>query len=117
MFLHDAQSGAGDDVEFQNQVDFYAARCAAAAPGPGPDTAARRSTRYAVQILAGKSAPQVDEMLTRLKTLGYTAHVVRDTIGYLKVRVGPYASRDAAQRVQAQLKARLGGQPFVVEEP
>jgi hypothetical protein len=119
MFLHDAQSGAGEDVEFRNQVAFYAARCATASPGPGPgrDTAARRGPRFAVQILAGKSAPQVDEMLTRLKTLGYTAHVVRDTVGYLKVRVGPYASRDAAQRVQAQLKARLGGQPFVVEEP
>jgi hypothetical protein len=118
-FLRDAQSGAGDDVEFRNQVAFYAARCAApsAATGAGSDTGARRGTRFAVQILAGKSAPQVDEMLSRLKSLGYTAHVVRDTTGYLKVRVGPYASHDAAQRVQTQLKARLGGQPFVVEEP
>ncbi len=118
-FLRDAQSGAGDDVEFRNQVAFYAARCAASAStaGAGSDTGARRGTRFAVQILAGKSAPQVDEMLTRLKSLGYTAHVVRDTTGYLKVRVGPYPSHDAAQRVQTQLKARLGGQPFVVEEP
>jgi cell division septation protein DedD len=43
--------------------------------------------------------------------------VARDSTGYLKVRVGPYLSRDAAQRALAQLKARLGGQPFVVEEP
>lgn len=118
-FLRDAQTGAGDDVEFRNQVAFYAARCAApvSATGAAADTGARRGTRFAVQVLAGKSAPQVDEMLTRLKSLGYTAHVVRDTTGYLKVRVGPYPSHDAAQRVQAQLKARLGGQPFVVEEP
>lgn len=118
-FLRDAQTGAGDDVEFRNQVAFYAARCAApvSATGTAADTGARRGTRFAVQVLAGKSAPQVDEMLTRLKSLGYTAHVVRDTTGYLKVRVGPYPSHDAAQRVQAQLKARLGGQPFVVEEP
>lgn len=120
-FLQQAQSGAGDDVEFRNQVAFYAARCATAGPvsGPGLDTGAgtRRVTRFGVQILAGKSAPEIDEMLTRLKTLGYTAHVVRDTTGYLKVRVGPYATREAAQRAQAQLKVRLGGQPFVVEEP
>jgi tetratricopeptide (TPR) repeat protein len=118
-FLRDAQNGTGDDVEFRNQVAFYAARCAApaSATGAGSDTGTRRGTRFAVQILAGKSAPQVDEMLTRLKSLGYTAHVVRDTTGYLKVRVGPYPSHDAAQRVQTQLKARLGGQPFVVEEP
>jgi len=100
-------------------VSFYAARCptAPSVPVSAPDSVARRGSRFAVQILAGKSAPQVDEMLTRLKTLGYSAHVVRDTTGYLKVRVGPYPSRDAAQRVQAQLKTRLGGQPFVVEEP
>jgi cell division septation protein DedD len=55
-------------------------------------------------------------MLTRLKTMGYNAYVVRDSTGYLKIRVGPYPSREAAQRIQAQLKTRLGGQPFVVEE-
>jgi hypothetical protein len=120
-FLQQAQRGAGDDVEFRNQIAFYAARCPTAGPasGPGLDTGAgaRRATRFGVQVLAGKSAPEIDEMLTRLKTLGYTAHVVRDSSGYLKVRVGPYATRDAAQRAQAQLKVRLGGQPFVVEEP
>jgi len=35
----------------------------------------------------------------------------------LKIRVGPYPSREAAQQTQAQLKTRLGGQPFIVEEP
>lgn len=114
-FLRDAQGGVGDDVEFRNQVAFYAARCAGTAPAAGRP--ATGGGRFAVQILAGKSAPQVDEMLTRLKGFGYAAHVVRDSTGYLKVRVGPYASRDAAQRAQTQLKARLGGQPFVVEEP
>jgi sporulation related protein len=118
-FLQDAQSGAGDDVEFRNQVAFYSARCptTSSLPVSAPDTVAKRGSRFAVQVLAGKSAPQVDEMLTRLKSLGYAAHVVRDSTGYLKVRVGPYPTHDAAQRVQAQLKTRLGGQPFVVEEP
>jgi len=115
-FLRNAQRGTGDDVEFRNQVAFYTARCAGTAPAAPPVTTTTRGG-FAVQVLAGKSAPQVDEILTRLKGLGYAAHVVRDSTGYLKVRVGPYASRDAAQRAQAQLKARLGGQPFVVEEP
>lgn len=116
-FLRDAQSGTGDDVEFRNQVAFYSARCTGVTPVAAPAPTTTRGGRFAVQVLAGKSAPQVDEMLTRLKGLGFTAHVVRDSTGYLKVRVGPYASRDAAQRAQTQLKARLGGQPFVVEEP
>jgi len=119
-YVRDAQGGAGDDVEFKNQVSFYAERCQAPATSTTPagsDTVTRHGQRYAVQILAGKSAPQVDDMLSRLKSLGYTAHVVRDSTGYLKVRVGPYATREAAQRAQGQLKARLGGAPFVVEEP
>lgn len=117
-FLRDAQNGTGGDVEFRNQVAFYAARCGTGAPGaPVPATTTTTRHGFAVQILAGKSAPQIDAMLTQLKSLGYTAYVVRDSIGYLKVRVGPYASRDAAQRAQARLKTRLGGQPFIVGEP
>lgn len=116
-YLRDAEAGAGDDVEFRNQVRFYAARCGPSTTVvPPPDSTPRR-VRFSVQVLAGKSAPQIDEMLTRLKGMGYTTHVVRDSTGYLKIRVGSYASREAAQRSLAQLKARLGGQPFVVEEP
>lgn len=115
-YLHEASAGAGDDVEFNNQVSFYAARCVAATTTTVDSTAARRG-RFAVQVLAGKSAPQIDEMLTRLKGMGYSAHVVRDSTGYLKIRVGPYATRDLAQRTSVQLKARVGGQPFIVEEP
>jgi len=31
--------------------------------------------------------------------------------------VGHYATREQAQQAQRRLKTRLGGQPFVVEEP
>lgn len=126
--IQQALDGAGDDVEFKNQVSFYAARCngraatAAAPPPPGADTArggAGGGQRlYAVQVLAVKSAAQVDDMLTRLKVMGFQdARVVRDSTGFFKVRVGRYASRDEAQRVQQRLKTRVGGQPFVVDEP
>ncbi|HET9707085.1 MAG TPA: SPOR domain-containing protein [Gemmatimonadales bacterium] len=122
-YIRDALAGAGDDIEFKNQVGFYSERCQAsstsvAATSTSVDTQARRATgRFGVQVLMGKSAPQIDDMLNRLKTLGYAAHVVRDSSGYMKVRVGPYPTRDAAQRAQGQLKTRFGGQPFLVEEP
>jgi hypothetical protein len=117
-YVRDALAGAGDDVEFKNQVSFYAARCAVPeAATPAADSAPRGAPRFAVQVLAGKSAPQIDEMLTRLKTMGYDAHVARDSTGLFKVRVGRYATRDEAQRARARLKVRLGGQPFVVAEP
>lgn len=129
--IQEALAGAGDDVEFKNQVSFYASRCGASSPPapvapttpPPTDTthpaapAAAPVRGFGVQVLAVKSAAQVDAMLTRLKVMGFTARVVRDTSGLIKVRVGPYPTRTEAQRQQALLKARLGGQPFVVEEP
>jgi septal ring-binding cell division protein DamX len=100
----------------------------AAAPPPGsaapagdsqtkPPVAATPPSAYAVQVLAVKSATQVDEMLTRLKVMGFDARVVRDTSGLFKVRVGRYATREQAVLAQRRLKTRLGGQPFVVEQP
>jgi hypothetical protein len=124
--IQQALDGAGDDVEFRNQVSFYAARCnspaaTAASPPPGADTRAPAGggqRLYAVQVLAVKSAVQVDDMLTRLKVMGFQdARVVRDSTGFFKVRVGRYATREEAQRVQQRLKTRMGGQPFVVDEP
>ena len=123
--IQDALDGARDDVEFKNQVAFYSPRCAGlAAANTAPADTARSTTAtpaggatYAVQVLAVKSAPQVDDLLSRLKVMGFDARVVRDTSGLFKVRVGRYATREEAQRAQRRLKTRLGGQPFVVEEP
>jgi hypothetical protein len=117
--IQEALAGAADDVELKNQVSFYAARCtgATAPPPPIADSGAAVPKAYAVQVLAVKSTAQVDEMLTRLKVMGFDARVVRDTSGFFKVRVGRYATREEAQQTQQRLRTRLGGQPFVVEEP
>jgi len=131
--IQNALDGAGDDVEFRNQVSFYAARCSppstatpttttTSSTSASPDTSARvpappAAHAYAVQVLAVKSAAQVDDMLTRLKVMGFEARVVRDSVGFFKVRVGRYATRQEAQRAQARLKQKVGGQPFVVDEP
>jgi hypothetical protein len=117
--IREALAASSLDVEFRNQVAFYSARCAAsaaaAAPAaPTPDSAAHA---FAVQVLAVRSTSQVDEMLTRLKVMGYEARVMRDTSGLFKVRVGKYATREQAQRALGNLRTRLGGQPFIVEEP
>ena len=132
--IQQSLDGAGEDVEFKNQVSFYASRCgttnAATSTNPSPsppnapaqttDTSARTAPvlhAYAVQVLAVKSAAQVDDMLTRLKVMGFDARVVRDSTGFFKVRVGRYATREEAARTQQRLRTRVGGQPFVVEEP
>lgn len=120
VLIQEALAGAGNDIEFKNQVLFYASRCAdrpLPPVAPAPPESVPGGTVFAVQVLAVKSAPQVDEMLSRLKVMGYGAHVVRDTSGLFKVRVGRYATREEAQETQRNLKTRLGGQPFVVQEP
>ena len=127
--IRQALDGAGDDVEFKNQVSFYVSRCGApAAPTTttttptSTDTGSKATSTtlpraYAVQVLAVKSAAQVDDMLTRLKVLGFDARVVRDSTGFFKIRVGHYATHDEAVRTQRRLKQKVGGQPFVVDEP
>jgi len=117
--IGEALDGAGSDVEFKNQVEFYAGRCArtAAATPPSATTTPPGKKTFGVQVLAVRTAAQVDEMLTRLKVMGFQARVVRDSSGFFKVRVGPYPTREEADRARARLRTRLGGQPFVVEEP
>jgi sporulation related protein len=135
--IRQSLDGTGDDVEFKNQVSFYASRCGppppagapiatptspdsgkhAAAPPTAAPTSPVAPHAYAVQVMAVKSAAQVDDMLTRLKVMGFEARVVRDSTGFFKVRVGHYATRDEATRTQRRLKQKVGGQPFVVDEP
>ena len=127
--IQQALAGAGDDVEFKNQVTFYAARCsptsttsttqggAAQTVDTTTKTAPAAPHAWAVQVLAVKSAAQVDDMLTRLKVMGFESRVVRDSTGFFKVRVGHYATREEAQRAQQRLRNKVGGHPFVVEEP
>jgi sporulation related protein len=117
--IQEALAGSADDVEFKNQAEFYAARCATVAPAPvRPDTARPAApSGFSVQVLAVRNAQQVDQMLTRLNVMGFQARVVRDTTGFFKVRVGPYPTREEAERARGRLRTRLGGQPFVVDEP
>lgn len=120
--IREALADSTADVELRNQVTYYAARCsglptgttATAATAPTRDSTAKT---LAVQVLAVRSASQVDEMLTRLKVMGYDPRVIRDSSGLFKVRVGKYGTREEAQRALSNLKTRVGGQPFIVEEP
>ena len=117
--MHEADDQAGPDVEIANQARFYLQRCAAAAP-PAADTghaAPARATEYSVQVGAVRSAAAANDLMRRLSQYGFQARVVRDPDGLLRIRVGPYKTRAEAQRASGRLKTRLGGSPFVVEEP
>lgn len=117
--MQQAEAEAGPDVEIANQARFYLQRCAVAPP-PSVDTAAAaasRATQYSVQVGAVRSAAAANDLMRRLTQYGFQTRVVRDPDGLLKIRVGPYKTRAEAQRASGRLKTRLGGSPFVVEEP
>ena len=102
----------------------------AAGPRPEPtrpDTTSRTPTappgptlpsggRFRVQVTAVRTAAAADATSRKLSARGLTAVTVQEG-GLYKVRVGNYASRADAVAALPQIKAKLGGSPFVVAEP
>jgi cell division septation protein DedD len=90
----------------------------ASKPPPPPPTAAAKPahTVYRVQVAAVGSRQAADDAAKKVRPLGLTVTTVHEGSLY-KVRVGEYATRDAAQTAASSLKAKLGGSPFVVSEP
>ncbi len=122
---------ATDDVEVKNQLQYQKQRCAALiqkTPTPVPDSvspaAATEPPRpgptpitkgFRVQVIAAPTQAKANETIKRLKAIGFSAAVVREG-GFYKVRTSPFATRNEAQAAVAKIRARLGGQSFVVAD-
>jgi tetratricopeptide (TPR) repeat protein len=129
-YLLAADSAAGEKVELLNQVRYYLQRCTDVIAAPpvadtlAPDTAGVADTTatsvgptfFSVQVAAVSSAAAADELMQSLHAEGYQSRVFRDADGLLKIRVGRFANRREAERLRTELRRKLGGQPFVVEE-
>lgn len=145
MYLDTARTDAASDVEFTNQVRFYQARCTAAvvaappttdssaAPArpdsaaasvpappatptpPAPAAAANRG--FEVQVIATRSSREAQALLRRLTQAHRTAHLMTGADGLYRVRVGPFASLQAADSAARALRRMIGGSPFPVRAP
>src|SRR5258708_2710243 len=77
-------------------------------PAPAPAVAAPSSGRpYNIQIEAVMDKSGADEMVSRLKALGYNAQELTTNLNgqtWYRVRVGPYASSAAASAAQQKLR-------------
>jgi tetratricopeptide (TPR) repeat protein len=118
-------------VEMRNQLEYYAQRCegidttvvvratpaestramparpgaVATQPGPAPRAPARGAAAYTVQIGAFANRGDADARQRQLRAQGHAARVVK--VGALwRVRIGRYASRDAAADAARSLKAK-----------
>lgn len=139
--LDSARAEAAGDVEFQNRVAFYRARCTARvtappvrpAPDSGPapvvrtDTAPRgradtvraapaTTSTWDVQVAAVQTESAARDIVRRLGDLGRRARTLRSE-GLYRVRVGPYPTREAAEAAIGTIRQRVGGDPFVVRTP
>lgn len=90
------------------------------APPPGPPptpapTAARPAPRFRIQITAVRTAAAAESIAAKLKARGLRAMTVEEG-GLYKVRVGEYASKADALAAVPEIKAKVGGSPFVVAE-
>jgi cell division septation protein DedD len=85
-------------------------------PEPVPSRPAAQTPRYRVQITAVRAAATAEALAARLRRQGLAPVIVQEA-GLYKVRVGEYATRPEAVAAVPELKAQLGGSPFVVAEP
>jgi DNA polymerase III subunit delta len=85
-------------------------------PAPVASQPAGSTSRYRVQITAVRTAASAASIAAKLKAQGLTVVTIEEG-GLFKVRVGDFATRPEAVAVLPDLKARLGGSPFVVAEP
>lgn len=134
VLLADALARAGEDVELRNQLEFHRGRCgggepvavapppeqppsqpAVQAPAEPPGRPAAEPPRagWTVQLAALGSRATADELAAAVRRAGYDVAIVSEG-GLHKVRAGPWAERADAARALETLRARFGGQPFLV---
>jgi predicted negative regulator of RcsB-dependent stress response len=139
-WLDQGMARVGDDIELKNQLEFYRQRCPGAlAAANAADSATRADSakarvaadsvgradsvakaakskaKFRIQIAAVNSQAKADSVARKVTRAGFEPIVVKDR-GLLKIRVGAYATKAEASAGLAQVRAKLGGKPFVVTE-
>lgn len=94
------------------------------APPPPPEKSTRADVEvpaapevapYSVQVAAVQSEGAANDLVATLRDEGYEPRIHRDSDGLYKVRVGAFSSRSDCQRLADELRVKVGGEPFVVE--
>jgi cell division septation protein DedD len=85
------------------------------ANNPRPDSASAptAATHYRIQITAVRNKATAESVAARLKSKGLDPLTVEEA-GLYKVRIGDYRTKAEAAAAVPQIKAKLGGSPFVV---
>jgi cell division septation protein DedD len=93
---------------------------AAAASKPATPSPAAAGRGYVVQLVAFRSQEEALALRDKLRAAGYTAFsekVVTESATLYRVRIGPEADRDGADRLRAEVSAKFGLSGIVVAYP
>ncbi len=131
--LDSARLEAPRDIDLQNRIAYFRARCppppatppetAAVAPpapalAPPPDSADEApATTYFVQVGASRSDGEIQRYVDIMSRTRWPTHVVRGPDGFRRVRVGPFATLREAEAVAREARRMVGGAPYVVQGP
>ena len=106
----------GDDVELRNQLQFQRDRCHAMAREDSVATQPKPAAPvkgWTVQVAAVKTQEEANAEVARIRRIDMPAVIVPEA-GWLKVRSGPFTTREQAQHALTKLRTSLGGKPFLV---
>src|SRR5690606_32845064 len=138
-------ANAGEQDELKRQMEFAQQRCTgevaisdptlrtpetvrterppvreapvpAPAPPPPPPSPAAESP-WRVQVAAISDPASIRRVEGIIRNAGLTPYKVPGPGGLTKLQAGPFATRDAASARVAELRAAVGGQPFVTRAP
>lgn len=84
-------------------------------PAAAPAAASPTAGRFRIQVTAVRAPVTAEALAAKLRRQGFTPVIVQD-MGLYKVRIGDYATKQQAMAALPSLKARLGGNLFVVAE-
>lgn len=112
-------ASASGDIEAKNRLEFLQGRCSGAStdtggPAAPPPSAPPAAGNWGVQVAAVSSQASANSVLADLRAMGLAGTVVHEGGNLYKVRVVGLPSRDAADATVAAVKAKLGGNPFVL---
>lgn len=93
-------------------------KAAEKAPEPKAVAVAAAEAKFAIQIASTQSREEAERIANRLKGKGYAAYVLEADLGkkgtWLRVRVGKFADKDAADRYRADVERETGERGLVM---
>ncbi len=83
-----------------------------------PVKQASSKLRYSIQVSSHQEKQDAEDEVRRMKQNGFAAYVISSPLPgkgtWYRVRIGSFANREAAERLQREVRAKIGMSPIIV---